>query len=150
MEQEKKSPFQLTRVAIAATLAELIPLVILVATITVYSYLIAPNLPKEVYQAFADRAGKIIGATAGPLATLAMGFWAARKFHNKQVLYGFATGALVVLLDIVIQSNTNSAIDLTQILVLLAKLMAGTLGGYMAWRRYRNLPADQRNTHRLI
>jgi putative membrane protein (TIGR04086 family) len=150
MEPEKKPPFRLTRVAIAATLAQLIPLIVLVATITVYSYLIAPNLDKEIYEEFATRIAKPIGWIAGTLATLGMAFWAARKAHNRQVIYGVATGALVVLLDILSQTNANKPFDLIDILVLVAKLMAGTLGGYLAWQRYRNLPAEKRHTHRLI
>ena len=38
-----KKPVRLLRVTIAATLAQLIPLVILVAIITVYGYLAAPG-----------------------------------------------------------------------------------------------------------
>ena len=77
-----KKPVRLLRVTIAATLAQLIPLVILVAIITVYGYLAAPGQTQEIYEAFVKQAGKFTGPVAGTLATLGMAFWAARKQTN--------------------------------------------------------------------
>jgi hypothetical protein len=136
--EQKNPPFRLIRIAIAAVLAELIPLVVLVATITVYSYAIAPGLNKEAYQAFADSAGKIIGPGVGTLATLGMAYWAARKFAYRQVMYGLATGVLVIILEISVLATPKADFDFMNVLVLLGKLLAGALGGFLAMQRYKN------------
>ena len=145
-----KKPVRLLRVTIAATLAQLIPLVILVAIITVYGYLAAPGQTQEIYEAFVKRAGKFTGPVAGTLATLGMAFWAARKQTNAWVLHGTLTGILVVILDLAIYASQPQNFDLTFGLGLPAKLLAGVLGGYLAKCRYQNLPPEARESHRLV
>ncbi|MBK0403259.1 TIGR04086 family membrane protein [Adhaeribacter sp. BT258] len=146
---EKKSPIRLLRVAIAALIAELIPLIVLVAAITIYGYLM-PGLDKSVYETFATQAAAYIGPVAGTLATLGMAFWAARKPENRRWLHGLLTGILVVILDLAIFATPKADFDLNDGLVLLAKFAAGLLGGYLAQRRYQNQSLASRESHRLI
>ncbi len=146
----KKEPVRILRVLMAALMAEFIPLIILVAVLTVWGVSAAPGQGQAVYEAFARQAGEYINPIVGPLAALAFGFWAARKPWHNHVLHGFLTGLLVAILDIIIMVLTSAEFDAIDIITLLAKIAAGTIGGYLAKRRYENLPADQRESHRLI
>jgi putative membrane protein (TIGR04086 family) len=148
--EEKKSPVRLLRITTAALFAELIPLIILVATVTVYGFIGAPGQDKAVYESFAEKAGNYIGPIAGTLATLGMGFWAARKPTEKRLLHGLLTGVFVVLLDLAIFASPKADFDLTDALILAGKFIAGTLGGYLAQRRYQNMPAEATKNHRVI
>lgn len=145
-----KKPVRLLRVTIAAVLSELIPLLVLVIAITVWGYLAAPGNGQAVYEAFAQQAGKYVGPVIGPLVTLGMGFWAARKQTNAWLLHGTLTGAMVVVLDLAIYASQATNLEPLFLIGLVAKLLAGVLGGYLAKRRYQNLPADARESHRLV
>ena len=147
--EEKKSPIRLLRVALAALFAELIPLIVLVAAVTIYGYL-HPGLDKSIYETFATQAAGIIGPVAGTLATLGLAFWAARKPESRRLLHGLLTGILVVILDLAIFATPKADFELKDVLVLLAKLVAGALGGYLAQRRYQNQPLENRQSHRVI
>ena len=145
-----KKPVRLLRVTIAAVLSELIPLLILVIAITVWGFLASPGDGQAVYEAFAQQAGKYTGPIIGPLATLGMSFWAARKQTNAWLLHGTLTGILVVILDLAIYASQATSFEAPFLIGLVAKLLAGVLGGYLAQRRYQNLPADARESHRLV
>ena len=147
--KEKKSPVRLLRVALAALFAELIPLIVLVAAVTVYGYLM-PGLDKSDYETFAKQAAAYIGPVAGTLATLGFAFWAARKPESRRLLHGLLTGILVVILDLAIFSTPKADFDLKDVLVLLAKLVAGALGGYLAQRRYQNQAIENSAGHPII
>ncbi|MFC5271305.1 hypothetical protein [Adhaeribacter terreus] len=148
--EESKPKIRLLRITIAALLAELIPLVILIIAVTAYGYIATPAQDKAALEAFAGKAGLYIGPIAGMLAALGMGFWAARKLTNSRLLHGLLTGAFIVLLDLAIFAKPKADFDLTDVLVLVGKFLAATLGGYLADRRYQNLPAEARESHRLI
>jgi len=145
-----KKPVRLLRVTIAAVLSELIPLLVLVIVLTIWGYLAAPGDGVAIYEAFAQQAGKYTGPIIGPLATLGMSFWAARNQTNAWLLHGTLTGILVVILDLAIYASQATSFEAPFLIGLVAKLLAGVLGGYLAQRRYQNLPADARESHRLV
>lgn len=149
MEKTKK-PVSWLRVALAALMAELVPLLILVVAVSVYGFIIAPNQNAEFYQAFAENTGKYIGPIAGTLSTLALGFWAASHNSGRELLHGFLTGLVVAVLDATILVSPSAEFDAVSVLVLGGKLLAGLLGGYVAKRRYQHLPREDRKTHNLI
>jgi hypothetical protein len=145
-----KKPVRLLRIAIAAVLSELIPLIILVVILTVYGYMVTPGPNQEFSESFVKQAGKYTGPIAGTLATLGMAFWAARNQTHTWLLHGALTGILVVLLDLAIYTSQPENFDLVFGLGLPAKFLAGVLGGFLAKRRYQNLPPEERESHRLI
>ena len=147
--ENKKPSIRLLRIGTAALFAELIPLAVLVATITGYGFL-APDQDKAAYEQFAEKAGSYVGPIAGTVATFGMAYWAARKPENARLLHGLLTGALVVLLDFAIFATPKADFDVMDILILLAKFAAGALAGFLAQRRYHNQPIDARKSHRVI
>ena len=149
MEKTKK-PVRWLRVALAALMAQLVPLLILVVTVSVYGFIIAPNQTPEFYKAFADQIGKYIGPAAGTIATLGFGFWTGRHAPGQELLHGFLTGLVVAVLDATILVSPSAEFDTSSVLVLIAKILAGALGGFLAKRRYENLPHDSRPGHRII
>ena len=138
------------RIITAGLFAGLIPVIILVAVVTIHEYITTPGLDKNAYVSYAEKAGHYIGPVAGTLATLGMGFWAARKPRQKRILHGLLTGVFVILLDLAIFATPKTDFELEDLLVLTAKLVAGLLGGYLAWLRYRRQPPETRKSHRLI
>src|SRR5436190_1615782 len=107
-----KNPIRLQRIVIAALLAELIPLLILVAVVTIYGFMASPGLEKGVYNEFASRAGKIINPLAGSLATFGMAYWAARKPEKAKVLHGVFTGLVVIFIELAILATPTSEFGL--------------------------------------
>ena len=123
------------RISLAAVFAELIPLAVLVATVTIYGYVV-PGQEKTAYEQFAAKAGSYIGPIVGTLATFGMAYWAARKPENTQLLHGLLTGALVVLLDLAIFATPKADFNLTDALVLVVseenKRISLVEGGHMS------------------
>ena len=145
-----KKPVRLLRVTIAAVLSELIPLLVLVIVLTIWGYLAAPGDGVAIYESFAQQAGKYTGPIIGPLATLGLSFWAARNQTNAWLLHGTLTGVLVVILDLAIYASQATNSEPVFFIGLVAKLLAGILGGYLAQRRYQSLPPEARESHRII
>jgi hypothetical protein len=135
--KENKSPIRLQRVVIAALLAELIPLLVLVAVVTGYAYLVSPNVEAGVYKDFANRAGKLINPLIGALATFGMAYWAARKPESSKVLHGVFTGLVVIFIELAILATPGSEFGLSEGLGMAGKLAAGALGGFAALQVFR-------------
>ena len=148
--KDQSSPLRFQRIVIAAILARLIPVVVLVATVTIYSYLAVPGLAPDQYSSFALEAGRLINITIGTLATLGMAYWAARKPESAQKLHGILVGIVVVMIDLAILFTPGADFSLLNGIAMLLKIIAGALGGYLAEKNYRPHPAGQPESHRII
>jgi hypothetical protein len=147
---ETKKPLRLQRIVIAALLAQLIPLLVLMAVITVYGYLVSPAPDSGFYQSFAARAGKIVNPVVGSLATFGLGYWAARKPDHSKIMHGALTGVVVVFIEVAIFATPGPEFGLSEGLGMLAKLLAGCLGGYAAQRSALKHPEDEKSGHRFF
>src|SRR5271166_3208285 len=90
--------FNWIRVVVAVILAELIPILLLVAIVAVYGVIrqaesLSPN-------EFAPLAGTWVGPIGGFLATLLFAWWAARRAPKQRVVHGTAVGVGTALLDL--------------------------------------------------
>lgn len=148
--KEGKTPLRMRRVVIAALLAELIPIIVLMAVIITYGYIAAPEQSPDTYKVFAEKAGRVIKPLVGTLATLGMGYWAANKTEQDHLKYGIYTGLVVILIELAILATPETTFGLTTILTILGSLIGGTLGGYLAQKRYLKRQASGQTGHRLI
>lgn len=149
MEIPKKT-FRMQRVVIAALLAELIPILILVAVVIGYGYIAAPDQNSEAYKVFAEKAGRVVKPLAGTLATLGMGYWAARKTDTDHLKYGVYTGMVVILIELAILATPETTFSIANFFTMLGSLIGGTLGGFLAQKRYLKQKATGNPGHRLL
>ena len=90
--------FNWIRVVVAVILAELLPLLLLVAIVSVYSLIRQKESlsPEE----FAPLAGNWVGPIGGFLATLLFAWWAARRALEQRFMHGTAVGVGTAVLDL--------------------------------------------------
>ena len=114
----------------AAVLAELLPIVLLVALVA----LLGPSDPFEA-ESFALRLGAWVGPLAGALATFALAIWVAHPLAEGHVLHGALLGVLVALLDGVLLVLGATSFEWLFVASGVGRIVAGALGGYVASRR---------------
>lgn len=148
--KESKTPLRMQRVVIAALLAELIPIIVLMAVVISYGYIAAPEQSPESYKVFAEKAGRIIKPLVGTLATLGMAYWAANKTEQNHLKYGLYTGLVVILIELAILATPETTFSLATIFTMLGSLVGGAFGGYLAQKRYLKRQASGQTGHRLI
>ena len=148
--KETKSPFRIQRIVIAALLAELIPIVVLMAVVIGYGYIAAPAQGTDTYKNFAEEAGRIIKPLVGTLATIGMAYWAARNAENSHIKYGIYTGLVVIFIEMAILATPETTFNLATFLGMTGSLLGGALGGYLAHKRFLKQQATGKTGHRLI
>jgi hypothetical protein len=123
------------RVFMAVILAEIVPILLLVAVIFVYS--VIRQTESLSPQEFAPRAGMWVGPIGGFLATCLFAWWAARRAPERRMLYGMAVGIGTALLDLGLGILLGGASAIHAIFFLSngGRVLAGVLGGWLATRR---------------
>jgi hypothetical protein len=123
--------FKWLRVAAAAFLAELLPLLLLFATVEVYNaFRQEDSLPPEK---FAPLAGNWVGPIGGFLATFLFAWWCAGRAPNRKFLHGFVVGIGTALLDFGILLLTEDSVFQPIFLVSNSgRILAGIFGGWLA------------------
>ena len=129
------SGFRWFRVMMAAFLAELLPILLLVAIVFVYGAIRQQEslTPEE----FAPRAGNWVGPIGGFLATLLFAWWAGRHAPSKKISHGAAVGVGTALLDFGLGMLLGGR-DAIQPLFFISnagRVLAGVLGGELAAHR---------------
>ncbi len=120
---------RLGRIILIALLAEFLAVLTLVLIVAVFG----PPGPADA-QAFAERIGYWIGPIAGFSFTLLGGWWIARDLDKSQILNGFALGVAVAAVDIAILLLMSSGFELIFVFSNLGRVVAGTIGGWLASR----------------
>jgi hypothetical protein len=126
--------FDRIRIVVAVILAELLPILALVAIVFVYG---AVRQPESLSPAeFAPRAGNWVGPIGGFLATLLFAWWAARRVQTQRLGHGIAVGVGTALLDLGL-GLLLGGVGANPPLFFLSnggRIVAGALGGWMATR----------------
>jgi hypothetical protein len=130
--------FNWIRVVVAVILAEMLSLLLLDATVVVYS--VIRQTGSLSLEAFAPRAAMWVGPIGGFLATLLFAWWAARRASEQKIMHGAAVGVGTALLDfgLGIVLVGGDAIHPVFFLSNGGRIVAGVLGGWLASRRARN------------
>jgi hypothetical protein len=127
-----RAGFRWIRVVVAVILAETLPILLLVAIVSVYSVIRQKDSLSP--QEFAPRAGNWVGPIGGFLATLLLAWWAARRTPEQRVVHGTAVGVGTALLDfgLGILLSGGGAIQPLLFLSNGGRILAGVLGGWLA------------------
>mgnify|MGYP001552660548 CR=1 FL=1 len=123
------------RIILAGVIAEIVPIVILVIVVAT----MGPGEP-EADQEFAKRFGMYIGPIAGAVAAFVFAIWVARPLSDKLVLHGFLLGAFIALLDAALLVAGSSEFQWIIVFSGLGRIVAGTLGGFVATRAGLRMP----------
>jgi len=127
--------FSTVRTVLAVVLAEMLPILLLVAIVFVYG--VIRQRESLSPQEFAPLAGAWVGPIGGFLATLLFAWWAARRAPKRRVMQGAIVGVGTALLDLglAILLGGRSAIQLLVVISNCGRILAGVLGGWLAARR---------------
>jgi hypothetical protein len=127
--------FNWIRVVVAVILAELLPILLLVAIVFVYGAIRQSGslTPQE----FAPRAGMWVGPIGGFLATLLFAWRTARRAPEQKIVHGTAVGVGTALLDLGLGILLGGAGAIQPVFFLSngGRILAGVLGGWLATRR---------------
>ncbi len=117
------------RIVSAAVIAEIIPIVLLVALVAIFG-------PSDAGAAeeYASRLGSWVGPIGGALATFLLAIWVARPLVAGPVLHGVLLGVLVALLDAGLLIAGATSFQWLFVISGAGRIVAGTLGGYLAHR----------------
>jgi len=127
-----------SRLVVAVVLAEVLPILVLVAVVFAYSLTPASRQPGALSpEAFAPVAGNWVGPIAGFLATLLFAWWAARRAGERPLAHGIAVGVGTALLDLGLGLLLGGAGEVHPLLLVSnsGRILAGLLGGGLASRR---------------
>jgi len=114
------------RVCIGVGLAELLPILVLVAVVAVNG----PN-DATAAQAYAERMGRWVGPIAGPLCVLGLSYWAFQPRQTSQLQAGLLFGAGAVALDVGLLILAGAPFDWLFVAANTARLAAGATGGFL-------------------
>jgi hypothetical protein len=124
--------FRWGRIVLAVIAAEVLPILLLVLVVVVYSA-IRPAGSRSP-EAFAPQAGMWVGPIGGFLATLLFSWWAARRAQPRQLMHGTAVGLGTAVLDFSLGFllGGGGAIEPVFFLSNAGRIIAGILGGWLA------------------
>jgi len=122
------------RVVVAAVLSEVAVMAVLLATMGVYRFLIAPGNPASVYRHFDDLAGYYVApATAGVTAFLGA-LWVSRRLTSAFVVNGAMVGVTAVVLTFGFVFMAKPEDRLMYAVSFALRILGGWLGGLTAQR----------------
>lgn len=129
--------FRLTRVLIAIVVAELLPILLLVAIVVVYAIVSDQSQPESMKpDKFAPIAGNWAGPIGGFIATMCLSWWAARVVPKRAMSHGFAVGAGAAILDLGIAILIGGVISPLLVISNCGRIVAGVLGGIVASKQH--------------
>ncbi len=137
--------FRWRRVFVAILVAELLPILLLVAIVMVYAVVSDQAHPDSMTpDEFAPLAGNWVGPIGGFIATMCLSAWAARVVPKRAMSHGFAVGAGTAVLDFSLAVLLGGG----EISALLAfsncgRILAGFLGGFVASKQRSEAGIEQ-------
>jgi hypothetical protein len=145
--------FRLVRVLVAIVVAELLPILLLVAIVMVYAFASDQTRPDSMKpEEFAPIAGNWVGPIGGFIATMCLSLWAARVVPKRALYHGFAVGAGAAMLDFSIAVLIGGG-EVSPLLVFsnCGRVLAGLLGGFVASRQrgesFTEYPVREQDDH---
>ena len=126
--------FRWMRVLVAIVVAELLPILLLVAIVMVYAFVSDQTQPDSMTpDEFAPIAGNWVGPIGGFIATMCLSWWAARVVPKRAISHAFAVGMGTAMFDFSLAMLIGGG----EISPLLAfsnggRILAGFLGGFVA------------------
>ncbi len=114
----------------AAIVAEIIPIGLLVVLVAIFG----PTDATEA-QEYATSLGAWVGPLGGALATFVLALWVARPLVAGHVLHGVLLGVFVALLDAGLLVAGSTGFQWLFVFSGVGRILAGALGGYVAFRR---------------
>jgi hypothetical protein len=134
---------QWKRIVAGAAVAEVLALATLVVVVTVYSLVTrdAAGAPLEepAIQAWAARAGRVVGPLAGAAWTLLCAIRVARGARERPVAHGVAMGLVLAVFDVGVILAMQVPFELLYVGSNLLRVLAGAAGGAIAQRRQSSL-----------
>jgi len=129
--------FRWIRVLVAIVIAELLPILLLLAIVVVYAFVSDQTQPDSMTpDEFAPIAGNWVGPIGGFLATMFLSWWTARVITERALTHGIAVGTGTALLDLSLGlSMGGGAMAPLLILSNCGRILAGVLGGFVASRQ---------------
>ena len=136
-EIQKIQKFRWVRVLVAIFVAELLPILLLVAIVMIYASVSDQTQPGSMKpEEFAPRAGNWVGPIGGFMATMCLSWWAAGVIPKRAMAHGFVVGAGTAMLDfglaVLIGGGTISPV---LVISNCGRILAGVLGGFVASKK---------------
>jgi hypothetical protein len=133
---------QWKRILLGAAVAEVLALATLVAVVIVYEIVVRTTtgaaLEEPAIQAWAERAGRVVGPLAGATWTLLCAARVARGASGRLVAHGLAVGIVLAIFDVGVLLAMRVPFELLFVGSNLLRIAAGAAGG--AWARSRRSP----------
>jgi hypothetical protein len=129
------------RVIAAAVLSEVGVILILLAVITVYRYLISPGMTSARYQEFGAHAGYYVAPVACGFTVFLMVLWMARGLTADFAANGTLVGVAAVILTAGFLLSAKPEDRLMYVISFAIRIVAGYLGGMAAHAAYQRRAA---------
>ena len=123
------------RILTGGILSEVGVVVVLLAIIATYSYVIAPGLSNADYERFGELAGYYVAPAAGAVITFLVVLWVARPLTSGFIAHGLLVGLVSVLLTIAFFFMAKPEHRAMYLIAFALRLAAGYAGGRVAQRR---------------
>jgi len=136
-----KSQIRWGRVIAAALFSELGVIATLIATSTVYTFLIAPGRSAAEYQRFAELAGYYVAPPASGLAVFLSVLWLSRRLGTHFALNGTLTGIAAAILASGFLFAARPEDRLMYLVSFALRIAGGYLGGVVAQTLHRRRSA---------
>jgi len=118
------------RILIAAIAAEVLSIFALVVLVIIFG----PS-DTAAAQTYAERLGFWVGPISGFLLCVGGGYWAGQGLTSRSVENGFAVGVVSALLDVTTVLVLGAQFQPIFVISNAGRVIAGTLGGWLAWRQ---------------
>lgn len=116
-------------------LAEIATIITIVIIVSVYRYGVARGLSPEVYAAFGEKVGAVIGLVGGTLFTYLFARLLMRRLAASFIAHGIVVAVTAIALSVGGSIAGHGSVPVAYILASLLKLAAGALAGWQAERR---------------
>ncbi len=136
--------FRWLRVLAAIVVAELLPILLLVAIVVVYGLVSDQTQPDSMTpDEFAPIAGSWVGPIGGFLATMLLSWWAARVITERALSHGIAVGVGTAMLDLSLGLLMGGGAMLALLILSNSgRILAGFVGGVIASGQHRPRPIE--------
>jgi hypothetical protein len=127
----------------AIVVAELLPILLLVAVVTVYASLSDQAQPDSMKpEEFAPLAGNWVGPIGGFVATMCLSWWAAKGAPERFMSHGLAVGMGTAMLDFGLAVLIGGAVTPLLVFSNCGRILSGFLGGLVASRKQSEALAE--------